>query len=67
MSGRTYPTRPREVHLAGLAGLGMVRFLAVIAHGRGTREVAEYDPNPGPSRWIITHAGKDLYLREGRS
>jgi hypothetical protein len=37
---RSYPTHPKEVHLAGLAGIGKVRFLAVIAHGKGTREVA---------------------------
>lgn len=37
---RTFPIHPTEVHLAGIDGLGMIRFLAVIAHGRGTREVA---------------------------
>ncbi len=25
----------------------------------------EFDPNPGASKWIITHNGKDLYLWEG--
>lgn len=37
---RTFPTIPKEVHLVGLAGLGKIRFLAVIAHGKGTREVS---------------------------
>jgi hypothetical protein len=37
---RTFPTRPKHVHLAGLAGINKVRFLAIVSHGRGTREVA---------------------------
>lgn len=40
MSGRTFPTRPEHVHLLGMSGLNRVRFLAVVKHGRGTREVA---------------------------
>jgi len=35
-----HPTRPTEVHISGLVGLGRIRFLAVIPHGRGTREIA---------------------------
>lgn len=37
---RTFPTKPKHVHLVALSGLGKIRFLAVIEHGRGTREVA---------------------------
>lgn len=37
---RTFPTKPREVHVDGLAGIGSIRFTAVISHGKGTREVA---------------------------
>ena len=37
---RTFPTKPTHVHLAGMTGLGKIRFLAVVPHGRGTREVA---------------------------
>lgn len=40
MSRRAYPTKPKQIHLAGLNGTGQIRFLAVIEHGRGTREVA---------------------------
>lgn len=36
----THPTRPLHVHLQGLVGKGTIRFLAVIPHGKGTREVA---------------------------
>lgn len=36
----SHPTRPKEIHLAGMEFLGQIRFLAVIPHGRGTREVA---------------------------
>lgn len=36
----SHPTRPKEMHLAGMAGTGQIRFLAVIPHGKGTREVA---------------------------
>jgi len=36
----SHPTRPKEIHIAGLVGTGQIRFLAVIPHGRGTREVA---------------------------
>lgn len=36
----SHPTRPNEIHLAGMVGIGKIRFLAVIPHGRGTREVA---------------------------
>lgn len=37
---RTFPTQPLQVHLAGLPGINRIRFLAVIPHGRATREVA---------------------------
>ncbi len=37
---RTFPTMPRQIHLEGLTGIGQIRFLAVIPHGKGTREVA---------------------------
>ena len=37
---RTFPTQPERVHLAGMAGINRVRFLAIVKHGRGTREVA---------------------------
>jgi hypothetical protein len=37
---RTFPTQPTAVHLSGVVGLGQIRFLAVIPHGNGTREVA---------------------------
>lgn len=40
MSQRTFPTVPKQIHLAGMSGIGKVRFLAIIEHGRGTREVA---------------------------
>ncbi len=36
----THPTQPLHVHLQGLVGKGTIRFLAVIPHGKGTREVA---------------------------
>jgi len=37
---RTFPTNPKHVHPSGMDGIDRVRFLAVIAHGKGTREVA---------------------------
>lgn len=36
----SFPTKPTSVHLAGLSGLGLVRFLAIIPHGKGSREIA---------------------------
>jgi hypothetical protein len=38
--GMTHPTQPLHVHLQELVGKGTIRFLAVIPHGKGTREVA---------------------------
>ena len=36
----THPTQPEHVYLSGLSGLGVIRFTAVVKHGKGTREVA---------------------------
>jgi hypothetical protein len=36
----THPTQPEHVYLSGMPGLGVIRFTAVIKHGKGTREVA---------------------------
>lgn len=36
----THPTQPEHVYLSGMQGLGVIRFTAVIKHGKSTREVA---------------------------
>jgi|ERR1700751_3478948 len=42
---RTFPIKPKHVYVSGMYGLGTIRFLAVVKHGNGTREVAvDVDP-----------------------